>query len=78
MYFARIHALPARPPWTFSSSSASFASWTLRLKVRSRRPGYSVRMSCIVSVEPPCSVLPELAFLKAARTTPSKSTPLCW
>ncbi len=74
----RIHALPRRPGWTFSSSSASFASRTLRLNVFSRLPVYSVRMSCIVSVEPPCSVLPELAFFSAARTTPSKSTPLCW
>ena len=66
----------------FSSSSASFASRTLRLNVFSvpdaLPPVYSARMSCIVSVEPPCSVLPEVAFFSAARTTPSKSTPRCW
>ena len=35
-YFVRIHALPALPEWTFSSSSASLASRILRFSDFSR------------------------------------------
>ena len=55
----------------FSYSSASWASWILRSRLRWGSVMQRLRISCIVIVEPPWTTLPASMFSIRARMPPS-------